>query len=367
MSLSETSELIRKFARWSVLAIIGLILLRILWSGGLYVWEAVKPNPPPKPTVPFGQLPKISLPPSLVNLYNVNLSLETVSGRFPKLPPILPVYVVPQPQPNILNTDNAKKVAASFGFKNEPQIVSKTDYRWQDPSLPYEKFRIDPISGNFEYHYDFQANSSVLETSSANKLTLLDLESAVIQAKNFLSQRVSLPKDLQEASVSAKYVSISKNLEKEVNSPSEANAIRLEFFRSKLQYSGQEYPIVTPNPEAALVRALISMGEKRKILSVNYTYWPIESAETNTYPIRTPEQAWNDLLNNQGVVVQVQNPNIISATIQNISLAYFDDGNLQNYLQPIYVFSGQGFTQDNRVSSFTIYLPAVTSEYIVQE
>ncbi|MCL5411721.1 MAG: hypothetical protein M1150_03190 [Patescibacteria group bacterium] len=362
MTLSEVAESCRKFIRWGIVGIIALFILISLWNAAYNYWQATHPKPPPKPTVAFGKLPVLSTPPSLVNLTNLKLTLETINGKTPEVPTILPVYVMPHPQPNLLNDENAKKVALAFGFKNDPTVNSKTEYLWNDPNLPNQSFKINPLNGNFEYRYDYVNDPSVL-----NKPLSIKKEDAINLARGFVGSHVSLPDDLSGASSSVEFLKITQGAEEVVDSPSDGNAIRVNLSRKDLEFRDKKYPLITPSPKVSLVRVLISPSEDKRVLTVNYVYWPIEIQNSSTYPIKTAEQAWGEIQNGFGTLVYLERPNLVSAGIQNISLAYYDDEQPQNFLQPIYVFSGIGYTKDGLRSSFIIYLPAVTGEYIVKQ
>ena len=76
---------------------------------------------------------------------------------------------------------------------------------------------------------------------------------------------------------------------------------------------------------------------------------------TATYPIKTAQKAFRELQTRQGFIVNVGNNQQI-ITVRKASLAYFDSLEPQQYLQPIYVFSG-----DN---GFQAYVRAIEAEWL---
>jgi len=52
--------------------------------------------------------------------------------------------------------------------------------------------------------------------------------------------------------------------------------------------------------------------------------------------------------------------------IRKIYLAYFDDEDLQKYLQPIYVFDGEGNDPQGTTYSVTFYVHAVDPAWVEQ-
>jgi hypothetical protein len=97
-----------------------------------------------------------------------------------------------------------------------------------------------------------------------------------------------------------------------------------------------------------------SQLEGKRIVEVNYKYANIDREMYSTYPIKTTEEAWNEL--KAGNYWPASDVNGIDVAINNVYLAYFEPVSLTNYLQPIYVFEGN---QD-----FVAYVPAITDKYI---
>ncbi len=97
----------------------------------------------------------------------------------------------------------------------------------------------------------------------------------------------------------------------------------------------------------AYVKELLNQGFD---LTQNETYdWKRKDA-----PWPADEEAWNDLkMGNYWPASDVETNKV---TIRNMYLAYFEPISLTNYLQPIYVFEGDG--------KFAAYVPAVTDNFI---
>ena len=103
-------------------------------------------------------------------------------------------------------------------------------------------------------------------------------------------------------------------------------------------------PIVTPNFKRSLVYASLSTQPADKIenfIQINFTFWPVDITSFATYPVKTPEEALNDLKNGKGIVIV--EPSTPRASISDIYLAYYQSEIYTPYLQPIYVFEGPEF------------------------
>ncbi len=93
------------------------------------------------------------------------------------------------------------------------------------------------------------------------------------------------------------------------------------------------------------------------IIGVNFKDLSINTASYSTYPIKTGQEVIDSLNSgNYWIAKNVADKNV---TIRNIYLAYFEPMTLTNYLQPIFVATG-----DN---NFVAYIPAISSNYIKKE
>ena len=140
-----------------------------------------------------------------------------------------------------------------------------------------------------------------------------------------------------------------------VSALSEANAVKIEFFREKLD---GKWEIIAPQNNQASVSILVSGSEisDKKIIEANFKYANIDRESFSTYPIKKNSEAIADLkAGNYWPASDVSLENVI---IRDIELAYYEPVTLTQYLQPIYVFKG-----DN---NFIAYVPAISDKYISQ-
>nr|MDQ3009040.1 hypothetical protein [bacterium] len=74
----------------------------------------------------------------------------------------------------------------------------------------------------------------------------------------------------------------------------------------------------------------------------------------HTYPLRSTESAWRIVQAGEAVIVNAGLQE--HATVRSVSLGYFDSFNEQEYLQPIYIFEGDG--------GFMAYVSAIDTKFI---
>ncbi len=204
------------------------------------------------------------------------------------------------------------------------------------------------ITGSFSLSYDLNADPSPISV----KPPLPELARNSI--KSFLSSASLYPKDLEEGKIESKYLKTEGGSFVPALSQSDANLVRIDLFRKN--YS--DLPVVTQTPKDGNVWFMVSGVRDRgkEILAGEYYYFPIDESKSSTYPIKTGDQAWQELnegkyyLASAGTTVEGEN-----IKIRKVYLAYYDAGVYTQFLQPVYVFEGD--------KDFVAYVSAVNSNY----
>lgn len=344
-TLTETAQFTRKFIKFSAFGLVAFILIKGIWQIGREWYRKKNPPPPLPPTVSFGKLPSIKFPDDLQP--ELTYKLQTVTGTTPDLGDRATVYFMPYLRPNLLALDRAKKQVAKLDFKREPIMVDVKHYRWD--KLEVKTFLImNIITGETELEYDWRSDSTILQEKD-----LPGREQAIAEAKRFLQQAEMLPEDLQLGQTKVSYWQDNGQKLIEAISPSEANFVRVDFFRK----SATESPVITSSGKEGVVYLILSASKERqkRVVKLSYHYFPVDYENLATYPLKSSSIAFRELQTRQGFVAEKgNNENII--TIRKVSLAYLDSLEPQQYLQPIYVFEG-----DN---GFQAYVSAIDNNWI---
>ena len=134
---------------------------------------------------------------------------------------------------------------------------------------------------------------------------------------------------------------------------SEADFVRINLFRSDLD----GLKVLPPNPKNSMISFLFSglrtLG--KRIIEINYTYYPIETETFATYPLKITQTAWQELQGGSGYIANLGENQDGQITVRNVYLAYFDSDQPQNFLQPIFVFEGD--------RNFVGYVSAIDSKW----
>ena len=344
-SLTQTAVLSRKIIRYSIYALVVLIVGRVVLTASIGIFRTFFPPPPPKPTVLFSNLPKIDFPDSAANVQNLNLTLQTTDGGFPKLPTQSKVYFIPKELPTLFSVEQGLALGKKLGFENAGQKVTDTLYRFKHSTLP-KTLEINVVTNLFSLSYDLAADPTPIDALPPTQ------EVAASIVRSYLSGAGLLPADLT-GPTSHKYLRIEGGNLVPALSQSDAHLIKINLTRAPLD----NLPSLGPNLDTANTWFLVSGSkqEDKKILSGEFHYLPVDTEKASTYPIKTAQEAWQELLAGGGYLAK--SPENGDVVVRRIYLANYDPNKFEEYMQPIVVFEGEGFVA---------YVPAVTSDYYGQ-
>lgn len=261
---------------------------------------------------------------------------------------ITKVYFMPKKEANLLALDRANQQVKKMGFSQRPELIDDNRYRWKTDNSPATSLEMDINSGNFRLFYEYENDQELL-----NSKYLPTNEQAASEAKNFLTVNDLLAGDLANGTAEFDYLKANYPSLTPAVSLSEADFVRVNLFRTTLN----NLKILPPNPKKSLVSFLFSGSREpgKRIIEINYTYWPIDSENFSTYPLKPLNYAWNQVQADEAYVANLGQNEDGKITIRQAYLAYYDSETPQNYLQPIYVFEGD--------KNFFAYVPAIDPQW----
>lgn len=366
-ALANTVNFVRRFLIISAL----LVLAYFLLTFGLGILKGFSPfggEATPKAEGRFSQLPALSFRnlPNSPKEDTTTFALETVSGLLPTFPDLLPVFPIQTPKRSLLVAEKAKELANVLGFTGQPTIVSPSEYLWEkkDQSL---QLRMSILTLN--YVISPTKSQTFLPNLLPNEETLKTF------ARNFLSQARPFDKSFDENKTTVSWLRFNGQTLVKAESLSEADAARVDFFRT-VKIGEVSYPLLTTNPQESSVQVFFRGGQGVPY-EINYTFWPYDFTQGSTYPLKNVSLAWEKIKKGQATIVLLsgkiidyltltQRPEIRNVTIREIKMAYFDDKARQSFLQPIYVFSGQADFKNGESSEIVLYVPAVDERWVIK-
>ncbi|MCR4263688.1 MAG: hypothetical protein NUV98_03130 [Candidatus Roizmanbacteria bacterium] len=325
-SLTETAFIVRRGIVVGIALIILITFGSIAWRLSSISQEDEVPVPTPTPSVLYGKLPHVNYPDS--KQYPTNLELETIEGGPPVSTTSASVYFVPRKAPNLFSRRNAENFAEKLGFTEEPAEQGPTMLTFTD-SETRDALVIDIATNNFRLRRNFVDTSVFTSESLPNEAQLQNLAQEYFQSINVWSSSL--------AKSTVAYYAFQGSDIVEVDRARDAQLARVYFLRPKIG----EYPIVTANVDKSETYLLFAADSRRvtTVLEASFQNFPADERASSTYPTISGQQAWEKLVSGEGYVAV---PAGDSVTVREGYLAYYQDAEYQSYLQPVYVFEGDG-------------------------
>lgn len=349
-SLTETAYHTRKAINWTILGVIGYIVLRIFWSVLVTVFLAIFPPKALPPNHAFGTLPKLRFPQEIASPSSqLVYQLQTIEGTIPESSPSANVYFMPKTGSNLLALSTAQEFAKRLGFTTTPvgDPVNNNVYRFDDPELTLRHLWYDVVSSNFIIRYDFQQDAGLFLNNEVPTAA-----EARQEATTLLQTYGLYPDDFKGGETTVTFYRVGDNSLIPVGSQSQADAVRIDFYRPHIANT----PVVNGVSGGPISIVLTgSKNTKKRILQFTYTYWPVDYQTIATYSLKTSTQAWQELQSGAAFILHYPKDTQV-ITVRNVYLAYYDSLDPQTYLQPVFVFEGD--------DGFIAYVPAVNPQYI---
>ncbi|MFA6017438.1 MAG: hypothetical protein WC744_05110 [Patescibacteria group bacterium] len=341
MTLTDLSYYFRKFLPYFILScIVFLIFFYSIKLTFIYLDSNKTVTTYLNPI--FGQVSSPEIPRSSSSA-GLQFTLDTIEGVPVTATDTAKVYFLPQFNPRFGYSEKIYLIAKSFGFDTEMvkhQLVGKIA-----TFTDSEKTLTIDIS-NFNFKFDRKVDNGLFSSPQLTIPTKTVIEN---KAVDFLKKIGRYPDELGKGTTNLiylKYNPINQNFVN-VEKSSQAQLVEVDFYRPNID----NIDIVTPkffNSQNYVV--MLFQGTDFQIIKSQVAFFEKSEEQVGTYRLKTGEEAWSELNNGSGLVVAgtLGQKNIV---IKSMKLGYFDPDIYQNYLQPVYVFLGEG--------DFVGYVPAV--------
>lgn len=295
----------------------------------------------------FGKLPKLEFLNKIDYPSEANFTIDNIEGKPTTASESAQIYYLKNNLTRFGYISKITQMAKVVGF--DPELTS---YNLEGNIAYFEdqtgKFEVDIADFNFKYEYNWKNEPDLINTSNVS-----DENTILENAKQFLRVMGTYPEELAQGRTNIIYLRFDPlNQEFEVvEDPDQANAAEVDFFRPDLD----QFPAVSPNYyNSQNYVTLIFQQGRSKVIRAQISFWEKVESESCYYPIKTGEEAWNDLQQKRGAIVSAGS-GTTDIVIKKMFLGYYDPGQYQEYLQPVYVFLGD--------EGFVGYVPAVREGY----
>ncbi|MBP7768617.1 hypothetical protein KA082_02160 [Candidatus Woesebacteria bacterium] len=348
LTLTKMTAFGRNFVKYGVSVLILLMVGRVAVTAFAAYWVATHPPAPPEPTAGFGSLPPIAFPAQTSEDKPTSYTLETPTGTLPSFGDRVTVFLMTKGSPSLLDNENAQAIAKRYGFEDAPSILDSNTYRWTKNQPLVATLDMDIIDHNLTYETDFLNRPELLLQTELPT----DFD-AVEQVKRFLSRADLLPGDIATSSGKIMYLKALGGALKPAVSVSDADFVQVDINR--IPINGL-YEFYSKDGKTGAVHAILAGKQSENILRLSLQHYPIEYSLSQTYYIRSTQSAWQRLQAGEGYIANKGTTS--SAVIRSVELGYYESEEFSQYVQPIFVFKGDG--------DFIGYVSAIDPRYILQ-
>ncbi len=308
-----------------------LMILFIFIRGGALITEVFFPKPPPPPEEAFGQLPRIIFPESNPNL--INYTVNTVDGLLPAFPDRVNIYKTKSGSPSLLALNEAKNTLDSANFIENQIKITDTLYRWTQ-SKTGVTIEYDIVDHNFIIFSNYLINPSLVSTGvlpsedaiRSDMESLLRTIGANINNLDLKNMKIELLELRNGGLIGAQNIGL-------------ARLARVTIPQILIDEIETVYGV----PEKSLSTFIVSYpGSRFTVLEGIFYNHEANLEESSDYPIKTSEEALEDLKLGKAYTINPQN--LTDVDITNVDLKYYLTKENQGFLLPVFVFTGINFT-----------------------
>ena len=379
MTLAETQQNMKKWAAYLAVAIVVFYGGRFVLRSGYAVIRWIWPEKEEAPLAAFGILPKLNMT-SIKIEGNPEYILELPNSKMPNFPDRQNVYKIPEPLPNFLAEQDMKNLAEEMQFSTSYVKVDDATFKWTDGN------RARTLNANIvKRDFALETNPERLTTIANNNITIsnLDAETKVIQfiKSNNLMAGIDAGNIFTTSVVSDIFIG---KIRESRTTTDRSKLIKVNVYRNIVE-GDNKFPVLGRNPRDSMASFYVTNAEEPENFPIiNYIYWPInyDDSGKSEYSLSPITAVWQTIQQGNGVISYLRTENsdyydplqavkVSKIEIRDVYMAYYEQREYAQYLQPIYVFEGVITTASepgklSETGSIVIYYPAVSGEQVLQ-
>lgn len=360
MTLTDAVCFIRKFVPLAALTCIIFFILFITFK----IVEPTRPETPvvalPTAAPAFGQIPAIVLTNASPLKQKMTYTMNTIEGVPLTATASARIYFIPKKTPGLSFREKAGVIAKALKF-DERTTTSKYDQKSETYTLVDQNKRLIVNIDTFNYTFTQDITD---ETKSILSGVVIPTEDAIkAKAQEILRALGRYPSDIAQGSQAVSYISYreasgsAQSTAEVVRDPQSANMVSVEVFPAKIA----EFDAVTEGYVSSPNRVVFVPKESETddfVVKAQIRVFERSEEQFSNYPLKTGEQAFQDLHGGRGWIIQGKE---IAAGKTNIGInsmqtSYLIPDAYTQYIQPVYVFIGE--------DGFVAYVPALLDAWI---
>lgn len=333
MSLTQLIKYIKKFGP---LVLLGIIIFFILFYS-IRVALILNKNRQGENIVlnpVFGKLSKPEIPSSSTSA-GLKFQIDTIEGKPVTATKSANVYSLLPTSTKFGYRDRILKMAKQLGFADTSAynlVGDTTTFNNDNRSLD-----IKISNFNLKYLYQYKNDPDLFIRS-----VIPTAQESVNSSISLLQSLDRFPNEFDSENVITNYFfySTENKVEVQVGRNIDSNIVEVNFNRKNLE----DIPTVSTRfPNSNNYVKLASSSKEFVPIEVQISFFERSLDKVGAYPLISGDEAYELLKKGDGILLLNSNPENKNIIIKKMYLAYFEPGAYMEYLQPFYVFEGDGF------------------------
>ncbi len=354
ISLAQITRETRTISKFGAIALAAILFLFFSFKVVVFIIGRLNPPQVAPPDMKYGEL--VSTLPIQTQKPSYSYQANTLTGSLPNFPSRLRVYKTLKPEPDLLTLQKTRDTVDNLGYDlNTEILVQPSEYRWTNAA-----------GGTITYntlHKNFSLTSGIPLDDPNYRLG--DKKAIVLKIMSFVQSLGASTTGIDQSDESVQveyYRSDGINLIPE--EASRAYLAQVNLYQNKVKvdpftYRGTQnvlvetLPIYYEDQEKSNQTFLVKAASKNtEIITGVYMHFPVDTTDYGIYPIKSSEEAFEDLKNGNAYILSNSEQGTISIT--DVQLGYFIPKSYTEYVMPIFVFSGTDFlAYVNAVGEYT--------------
>jgi len=321
--------------------------------GFVFIWQRAKPNALPSNPL-FGNLPQPESQFEIETQPGISYQVSFPQSVFNQFPALVNVYQIKAGSDQEV-VNKFAQIANELGFSTKPSIQETgqtTFFVWQEEK---KLLKVNSQTGQFLFQGEFPLTLGFVAPLEAESLV-----------KEKLNQWGFLDKDTP---VKINYFGIAGQELEPTTNPNLADLYEIVFSPSV-----DSYPLIGFGPVSKL--ALAQTTKEGQLVRLEYFLHQVDKEKVGTYPLKSGQTVLAEIQEGKGRLFSLKTKagietnldpqnSIKSLDLTSVELAYFESIEKQEYLQPIFLFKGTSLLADDEVLEVSLYLPAISSEWLI--
>jgi hypothetical protein len=322
--------------------------------GFILIWQQLKPKAPLANPV-FGSLPLPATRFELETKTAISYQLSLPTDALADFPDQLDVYQIKE-LTDQETVNRFAQIANDLGFSVKPKVEGAGEslfYVWQEGN---KLLKVNARTGQFFFQGEFS-------------LTLGEVTPQ--EAEDLVKEKLRLWKLLDQNTPSQiNFLGVAGMELEPVTNPNLASVYEIIFSPSI-----DGYLLIGFGPAQDLTSARVT--KEGKLIALTCFLHQVDREKVGCYPLKSSQLVLAEIQAGQGKIfnlktkegveanLNVENP-IKTINLTAVKLGYYESVEKQVYLQPVYLFSGTATLKDDEVLEVSLYLPAITNEWLIQ-